>query len=68
MMLVQSNKLSLEDFIEKWLPDIPYKGITVRQLLNHTSGLPDYLDMFACYWDKSKIAVNQDLFELLLKY
>lgn len=68
MLLAQANKLSLDDHIEKWLPDIPYKGITVRQLLNHTSGLPDYLELFECHWDKSKIAVNQDLFELLIKY
>lgn len=68
MLLVQANKLSLDDPIEKWLPDIPYKEITVRQLLNHTSGLPDYLELFACYWNNSKIAVNQDLFELLVKY
>ena len=68
MLLTQANKLSLDDHIEKWLPDIPYKGITVRQLLNHTSGLPDYLELFECHWDKSKIAVNQDLFELLIKY
>lgn len=68
MLLAQANKLSFDDPIEKWLPDIPYKGITVRQLLNHTSGLPDYLELFECHWNKSKIAVNQDLFELLIKY
>ncbi len=33
MLLVQANKLSLDDHIEKWLPDIPYKGIKVSQLL-----------------------------------
>jgi len=68
MLLVQNNKLSLDDPIEKWLPNIPYKGVTVRQLLNHTSGLPDYLELFASHWNKSKIAVNQDLLELLIKY
>ncbi|WP_205621722.1 serine hydrolase domain-containing protein [Lacrimispora celerecrescens] len=44
LLLVQDHKLSLDDPIEKWLPNIPYKGATVRQLLNHTSGLPDYLE------------------------
>jgi len=68
MLLVQANKLSLDDPIEKWLPNIPYKGVTVRQLLNHTSGLPDYLELFAHHWNKSQIAVNQDLLELLIKY
>ncbi len=68
LLLVQDHKLSLDDPIEKWLPNIPYKGATVRQLLNHTSGLPDYLELFEHHWDKSQIAVNQDLLELLIKY
>ncbi len=68
MKLVENDRLSLDDYVEKWLPDIPYRGITVRQLLNHTSGLPDYLDLFDCYWDKSKIAENQDFSELLVKH
>src|SRR6266568_3886017 len=35
---------SLADTVHRWLPGIlPYGGqVTVRQLLNHTSGVPDY--------------------------
>ena len=44
MILVQENKLSLEDKISKYFPDVPetWKDITVRHLLTHTSGLGDY--------------------------
>jgi len=44
MMLVEEGKFGLEDPIGKHLPDTPaaWKNITVRQLLNHTSGLPEY--------------------------
>lgn len=43
MMLVEERKLSLEDPISKHLA-VPsnWSGITVRHLLTHTSGLPDY--------------------------
>lgn len=44
MQLVQEGRLSLDDTIEKHLPGLVPNGgsITIRQLLSHTSGLPDY--------------------------
>lgn len=45
MMLAQQGKLSLDDEIQKYLPEIPGYGtpITIRHLLAHTSGLRDYI-------------------------
>ncbi|MYR30653.1 MULTISPECIES: serine hydrolase domain-containing protein [unclassified Streptomyces] len=42
---VAENKISLDDTVEKWLPGVVKNGndITVRMLLNHTSGLGDFL-------------------------
>ena len=42
--LVAEGELSLNDTIGKWLPTLPpaWAAVTVRELLNHTSGLPDY--------------------------
>jgi CubicO group peptidase (beta-lactamase class C family) len=44
MMLVEGGKVSLDDKISKSFPESPaaWKDITVRQLLTHTSGIPDY--------------------------
>jgi CubicO group peptidase (beta-lactamase class C family) len=44
MMLVEEGKISLDDKISKYFLDAPasWKEITVRNLLNHTSGIPDY--------------------------
>ena len=52
MMLVEEGLLGLDDEIGKHLQDIPHhwKPITVRQLLTHTSGLPDImLDPFSTF-------------------
>ncbi len=68
LLLVQEGKLNLDDAVQKWIPNLPYEGITIRHLLNHTSGLPDYLDLFEKYWDKTKIADNDDLLMYLTKY
>jgi CubicO group peptidase (beta-lactamase class C family) len=42
LLLVEDGKLRLDDSIRKYLPDAPrsWAPITIRQLLNHTSGLP----------------------------
>lgn len=42
MILVQEGKVNFEDEIHKYLPDAPtqWKGIKIRHLLTHTSGLP----------------------------
>jgi D-alanyl-D-alanine carboxypeptidase len=44
LQLVGEGKLKLSDTIEHWLPGVlPYGDkVNLRQLLNHTSGVPDY--------------------------
>ena len=46
-MLAQQGKLSLDDDIRKWIPEVPDFGktITVRHLIHHTSGLRDYFGL-----------------------
>ncbi|MCE2995121.1 MAG: serine hydrolase domain-containing protein [Cyclobacteriaceae bacterium] len=68
MLLKEENLLTYDDPIEKYLADLPYKNITIRQLLNHTSGLPDYQAIMDEHWDKSKVANNNDILEYLKKY
>ena len=47
LQLVDAGKLGLDDTVGKWLPDAPdeWKPITVRQLLSHTSGIREYLQV-----------------------
>jgi D-alanyl-D-alanine carboxypeptidase len=44
--LVGEGKLQLDDTVERWLPGVVPNGsaITIRELLNHTSGLYNYSD------------------------
>jgi len=44
MQLVERGAISLDDEITKFVPEFPMQGhrVTVRQLLNHTSGIVDY--------------------------
>ncbi|GAB4048020.1 hypothetical protein GCM10028810_33080 [Spirosoma litoris] len=42
LKLIEAGKLKFEDTIQKFYPDFPYHGITIRELLSHRSGLPNY--------------------------
>ncbi|TDY32357.1 serine hydrolase domain-containing protein [Janthinobacterium sp. 75] len=48
--LVRRGTIGLDDDVASHLPEVRQFGaiITVRQLLNHTSGIPDYFDYLAC--------------------
>ena len=49
VLLAQDGKLSLDDEIQKYLPEIPRYGrpVTLRHLLHHTSGIRDYIDLLS---------------------
>jgi CubicO group peptidase (beta-lactamase class C family) len=67
MVLKEKGRLSYEDNIKKFFPQLPYENITIRNLLTHTSGIPSYEDQFEKNWDRKKIATNKDVIEMLVK-
>jgi len=65
VLLHKEDLLSYEDDITKFIPELSfYQGITVKNLLIHTSGLPDYMELAVNNWDKSRIATNKDIIKL----
>lgn len=73
LRMVQENKLSLDDSLQKFFPGFPYSGITIKMLLNHRSGLPNYLYFMSNNkwgilpngkWNK-QYATNQDVLKML---
>jgi len=67
MMLNEKKLLQYDDLLEKIIT-VPYKGITIRHLLTHTSGLPDYQAVMDKYWDKSQVAGNADCIAYLNQF
>lgn len=66
LRLIDQGKLSLADTISKFFPTLPYPSITVRDLLTHRSGLPNYLYfMEASSWNKERMATNQDVLQIM---
>ena len=67
MILAERGKLKYDDDIKKYFPGLPYEGITIRHLLTHTSGLPEYFDLFYAKnngWDKT-VKTNADIISIL---
>lgn len=62
MLLRKRGGINLDNPINNYLPiALPYKNITVRHLLTHTSGLPKYEDYFYTQWPKDKLCYNKDI-------
>jgi CubicO group peptidase (beta-lactamase class C family) len=76
MLLVHDGKLRYEETLAEIFPNFPAYGkmITVRNLLNHTSGLPDYEDLMdasekknGATWTLEKQIQDNEVLELLKK-
>ena len=63
MLAVRQGLFGLDDEITRYFPEIPYPGVTVRHLLSHTSGIPDYFDdadWFMKIWKEEKRVPGND--------
>jgi CubicO group peptidase (beta-lactamase class C family) len=58
---LKRGKLNLDDDITKYLPELPYKGVSVKNLLSNTGGIPEYRPLFAQKWNPSEVAHNKDV-------
>lgn len=66
LKLWEEGKLSLDDTLQKYFPKLPYHGITIRMLLCHRSGLPNYLYFMDSFWDRHKEMTNQDVLNAMI--
>src|SRR5882757_2743402 len=76
ILLVHDGKLRYDQTLAEIFPDFPAygKAITIRNLLNHTAGLPDYEDLMDAYekkngftWTPEKQIQDAEVLELLKK-
>ena len=65
LQLKEQNKLGYDDPVRKFIPGFPYPDITVRHLLTHTSGLPDYQVIVQQHTNTLDTLSNDDFLDLL---
>ncbi len=68
LKLWEEKKLQLNDEVSFYLTGFNYPGVTIKTLLNHRSGLPNYCYVMEQHgWDKKITATNRDLLEFLIE-
>ncbi|MBR6970001.1 MAG: beta-lactamase family protein [Firmicutes bacterium] len=69
MLVRRKGLLGLDDEITKYFPEIPYLGVTVRHLLSHTSGIPDYFDdanwIIRIWKEEKRVPGNDEILRFL---
>jgi CubicO group peptidase (beta-lactamase class C family) len=69
LMLVQKAKLALHDKLAQYIPELAdYGEITIRQMLHHTSGIPDHIELADEVWEPDVLLTMTDLIALIRKH
>ncbi len=66
MILNEQQKLNYDDSIQKYIPNFPYKGITIKMLLTHRSGLSNYMYFCDKYTNKETTIYNKDVLKFII--
>ena len=68
LLLKQRGEISLQDSVQKFFPKFPYHGVTIRLLLIHKSGIPEYNYFADKYWEDKHIPItNTDVVNLMIE-
>lgn len=68
LKLFEEKGLSIDQPVNNFLNGFPFPKISVRNLLNHRSGLPNYVHFVESLgWDSKKTLSNQDILQLLIE-
>lgn len=67
LLLKDQGKLKLTDSLRQYFPELPYYNITLKQMLTHVSGLPEYEGIMDEKWPHDKVAFNKDMIAFLAK-
>jgi CubicO group peptidase (beta-lactamase class C family) len=68
MILKDRNQLNYDDSVTQYIPDFPYPDITIRMLLNHTSGLPNYMWLAEHHWKGENPPDNADIMQMIAEH
>jgi CubicO group peptidase (beta-lactamase class C family) len=68
LRLCEKDLIDLDTEVRRYLKPFPYEKVTVRMLLNHRSGLPDYVRFSESIWDQKILMKNKDILHLLDKH
>ncbi len=67
LKLWEEGKLIIDSPLVQYMQEFPLPDVTIKSLLNHRSGIPNYVHyMEKLGWDKKKFITNQDVFDFMV--
>ena len=67
LQLAHEGRLSLDEPVAKLLPELPYPELTLRHLLGHSNGLPDY-PYFDAFLPADQVRTTETLLRVLAQH
>lgn len=69
MLLNEQKRLDYDDLVRQYIDDFPYPEVTIRHLLNQTSGIPDlYLKLATKHKKSIDILSNEKAVDLIIQH
>jgi len=69
LYLYEHKYLDIDAPVQRYLPAFPYPNVTLKMLLNHRSGLPDYTKWVPSFDDDMRTPISNDkMMELMVKH
>lgn len=68
LKLINAKKIDLDQKVNTILKEFPYPDVTIKTLLNHRSGIPNYAyftDRGTTIWNKQNMLTNQDILTIM---
>ncbi len=64
MIMKERGQLAYDDDCRKYIPELPYDSISIRNLMTHTSGIPEYFDVFQRFRSPLDTLTNEKMIRL----
>lgn len=68
LILYERGQLDLNGSVVDYIPEFPFPKITIKNLMQHTSGLPNYMYFVDNYWAEDRPLTNEDVLQLLIEH
>lgn len=69
LKLAEEGTVLLDESVSKYLAGFPFSKISIRDLLSHRSGLPNYVHFVEKLgWDTHRYVTNQDILNLFIQH
>ena len=66
LLLQERGMVQLDDPVHLHIEGFPYEDITIRMMLNHTSGLQNYMYLMDRFWAHDHLPVHADMLEMMV--